>query len=250
MSNTILKIISQNTELLSDEQNQLVVLLDNEAEELTKRKMKKLLEQQYQLGQLGKLNRAFLAQEGIFREKLKEKTAILHNNKYIFITVNPQESCTLELFQKKIDKLVKRKIFKGYCLAYEQRGTTLETQGKGMHCHILAERNLNYKPSKTKELVRNTLKAVVGNHKSPIFINLQDVGKEFAFDKIQYITGRNKQGTVEEKKEIKQIIDDSWRKNLGLARNYHSDEFITKEHHFKWQFGGKEPPFHYKLKSP
>lgn len=228
MSNTLLRLIAKNTELLSDQQNNLICLLDNEVEELTKRKLKKLLEQEYQLGRLGQLNRDFLAQESIYKLKLKEKTAKLHNNQYIFITVNPKESCTLELFQTKIDKLINRKILKGHVLAYEQRGTDGESLGKGQHCHILAERNLNYKPSKTKELIRNTLKSIVGSHKSPIFINLQDVGIEFANDKINYIVGQNKVGKVEENKQLKQKQDKIWRKTHGMLEYYESDAFISK----------------------
>ncbi len=198
-----------------------------ELKELKKRKIKKILEQQYQLESLGEMLKDMKGLEEKNKVLLKEKTAKEHNNSHLWITINPQPEIKLCDFIKKIKKLVERKIFTNYLYVLEQRGKTEEEQGKGFHAHILAKRNLNYKPFKTHECIRNTCKTLVKNHKDNRTINIQNIGEEFAEDKKEYILG-TKTG---EEKDIKQQIDIIWRKNNNLNK-YYNDGKTTNEENF------------------
>lgn len=137
-----------------------------EKSEMTKRKFRKILEQEFQLETLGKFQTGL---KKIIKDnnlKLKEQVAIENNNGYIWIIVNPKLKIEFEYFRKKIEKLVDRKLFVDVCYVFEQRGTNIEESGKGFHAHILAKRNLNYKPTKCKACIQNTCKDLVGNLKN------------------------------------------------------------------------------------
>jgi hypothetical protein len=196
-----------------------------EKKEMTKRKIRKILEQQYQLESLGDMLKELKKLEESNKVLLKEKTAEEHNNSYLWITINPKPEIKLVDFIKKIEKLVKRKIFTNYLYVYEQRGKTEEEQGKGFHAHILAKRNLNYKPFKTHECIRNTCKTLVKNHKDNSTINIQNIGEEFAADKKEYILGEK----TGEEKDLKQQIDIIWRKNNNLKKYYNDGPEKTSE---------------------
>lgn len=187
-----------------------------ERKELKKRKIRKILEQQYILESLGEMMKDVKKLEFKNQVLLKEKTAKEHNNSHLWITVNPKPSIKLNDFINKIEKLVKRKIFTEYMYVLEQRGNTEEDQGKGFHAHILAKRNLNYKPFKTHECIRNTCKHLVKNKKCNKTINIQNIGSEFAEDKKEYILGEK----LGEGKDEKQEIDIIWRKNNNLNKYY------------------------------
>lgn len=187
----------------------------------TQKKLSSILNMEYNLGKLGSEMKRVKQYEDQLKAESKEQVAEQHNNRYMFITVNPKESIKFHDFRKKIEKLVNRQIFTGHMYVYEQRGKSADEAGKGFHCHILAERNLNYKPSKTKELIQNTLKDMVGSVKSPNLLNLQFVGNDFIVDKIEYMTDIK----TGEEKDIKQEIDVIWRKDNELDSVYETDSF-------------------------
>ncbi len=191
-----------------------------ERKELKKRKIRKILEQQYHLETLGEMMKDVKKLEEKNKVLLKEKTAKEHNNSHLWITINPKPDIKLNDFITKIEKLVKRKIFTEYMYVLEQRGKTAEEQGKGFHAHILAKRNLNYKPFKTHECIRNTCKNLVKNAKCNKTINIQNIGFDFAEDKKEYILG-TKTG---EGKDEKQEIDIIWRKNNNLNKYYNGSQ--------------------------
>lgn len=190
-------------------------------EAFTQRKLGQLLNMEYNLGKLGPELRSLKEAEDKLKAESKEQVAEQHNNRYMFITVNPKESVKFHDFRKKIEKLVHRQIFTGHMYVYEQRGKSADEAGKGFHCHILVERNLAYKPSKTKELIQNTLKDMVGSVKSPNLLNLQFVGKDFICDKIEYMAGIK----TGEDKDLKQEIDSVWRDDNELDSVYETDSF-------------------------
>lgn len=188
-----------------------------EMQEMRKRKFRKILEQEFELETLGKFNSGLKKIITSNKMKLKEKLAKENNNGYFWITINPKPAVTLETFRKKIVKLINRKLFDNVTYVYEQRGKTISAAGTGFHCHILAKRNLNYKPYKCKECVQNTMKNIVGNAKNPQQLNIQVIGPDFRKDKMEYILGQNKTGLG---KDLKQNIDIIWRKKYNIKEYY------------------------------
>lgn len=190
-------------------------LYHHEMAELTKRKIKKILEQNYQLSSLGEfhigLQQIIKSNDG----KLKLKLAKEHNNGWLWITISPKPSIKFEDFRKKMDKLANRKMFNGVEYAFEQRGISIDNV-HGWHCHMLAKRNLNYKPYNCKKNIKNTVKTLVDNVEHDNKVNIQIIGDDFAVDKEQYFKGL-KYG---EGKDEKQKIDKIWRINIGLEPYY------------------------------
>ena len=188
-----------------------------ELNDLKRRKMKKILEQQFQLETLGEM---YIGMKNIIKKNdasLKEKLAKEHNNGWLFITVNPKPAVPFSMFKKKIEKLVKRNMFESAIYAYEQRGSIPDEAGKGFHVHILARRNLSYKPFNCKKNTKNTCKSLVGDVNNNSQLNIQIIGDDFAVDKKAYFMDMNKTG---EGKPQKQLIDKIWRKKMQLASFY------------------------------
>ncbi len=140
---------------------------------------------------------------------------VIHNNGYLWITINPAPKVEFEKFKVKITKLVNRSMFTKCEYVYEQRGTSLKEAGKGFHCHILATRDMKYKPSKCISNIKNTCKTLVGNVNNNNQLNIQIIGDDFANDKREYMTGVK----TGEGKDQKQIIDKSWRHLMELKEN-------------------------------
>lgn len=195
---------------------ELMLMYKKQRNDLISRKMKLILEQQFTLGKLGdyenQLNKIIKNNVVL----IKERQADEHNNRYLFITINPKPDIKFPDFRKKVEKLVGRKMFKHAIYAYEQRGAQESEMGKGFHVHILVERNLNYKPFNLKKNTKNTMQKIVGNVNNPALLNMQVVGEDYRKDKIQYFTGIK----TGEGKDAKQTIDIVWRKKLGLEDVY------------------------------
>ncbi len=192
-----------------------------ELDDLKSRKMKKILEQQFQLETLGEF---YKGMKNIIKKNdasLKEKLAKEHNNGWLFITVNPKPDIKFDKFKTKIEKLVKRNMFVHCLYAYEQRGAIADEAGKGFHVHILARRNLSYKPFNCKKNTKNTCKSLVGDVNNNSQLNIQTIGDDFAEDKRNYFMGMNKTG---EGKDKKQLVDKIWRKKLDLKDFYEVPE--------------------------
>jgi len=191
-----------------------------EVAELRKRKIRHCLELQYQLETLGDFYKDIKRCEEGLKAELKVKTAKAHNNLYCWITINPKPTVPFSKFFEKVQKMVKRSIFTDALYVYEQRGVDMETLGQGFHTHILAKRNLNYKPSKVAKNVRNSCKQLVGNINSNNQVNIQFIGEEYAADKTEYILGAK----TGDGKDIKQQMDIIWRKKNNLNVYYNAQD--------------------------
>ncbi len=216
MDNSLLQLIQEHTGYSLEIMQEHMKMYFEEKKDLRRRKFRKILEQQYHLGTLGDLEKGMLKMEQINVQKAKLLTAKAHNNLFLFITVNPKPDIPFDEFRKKMDKLANRNIFNSALYVFEQRGITEENAGKGFHCHMLTERNLNYKPTKVVSCVQNTCKSLC-NVKDKRVLNIQLIGEEFAEDKRIYILGQNKTG---EGKSVKQTIDQYWRKKNNLNSTY------------------------------
>lgn len=200
-------------------------LYNEELKELKKRKFKQILEQEFTLETLGSFEKGLSKIIKDNNIRLKAKLALDHNNGFIWITVNPKPGVTLAEFQKKIIKLSNRKLFLETHYVFEQRGTTTEDMGKGFHAHILGKRNLNYKPYKCSECIKNTCKDLVGNKNNQSHLNIQIIGPEYAKDKLDYImsekTGLKEDG---QPKALAQVIDIAWREKYNIPPYYNGTQ--------------------------
>lgn len=195
-----------------------------ESDELVRRKIKKILSQEFELERMGKFLKSIKDLEAQNAILLKEKQAFKKNNSHIFITINPKPSVELEEFMKVCHKVAKKTCFSDTLYVFEQRGTTATCDiGKGFHCHLLVARNLNYKPTKCIANMKQSLKKYVGNVNNQAQLNFMVVGPEFAKDKKDYILGKNKTG---EGKDEKQLGDDIFRKNNLISAFYGSENII------------------------
>lgn len=168
--------------------------------------IKRLVKMSYEAECLGEKYTKLKQHETLLREKKKNLLAKEHNNGYVFITINPKPQVSLEEFDRQVRKAIGRNMFDGVCAVYEQRGTNEEEIGKGFHAHILAKRNLDYKPSKVANNLKNTFKSVCDVN-NPALLNIQHIGEDFAQDKQDYILGIK----TGEGKSIKQELDVVWR---------------------------------------
>lgn len=184
--------------------------------EFTKRKLQNILTLEYEACKLGEKYENIREHEYHLREVLRVNTAKKHGNLYCFITINPDvKKVNLETFRKKMDKLVNRNIFKGVKFVYEQRGQNHEDRGKGFHCHIIARRNLDYKPNKVSSLIKNSCKGLC-NVENDALLNIKWLHMDYVDDKIDYIEGTK----IDEGKDVKQEQDVIWRKETNIDKVY------------------------------
>lgn len=215
MSN-LLQLLHQNeipTNVILEWNN----LYCREQKEMLRLKMRKHASMMFDLGLLGKEYSLLKEDLENLSIKVKERNSLKNNNLFIFITINPRPNEPFEKCHKIIKKIVKKTCFEEYLYVVEQRGTKEGNDiGKGFHFHILTKRNLKYKPTKCETNVRNSTKSICDSKNNSI-CNIQKIGIEFAQDKVDYITGKNKTG---EGKDKKQEGDKIYREELSLSPFY------------------------------
>lgn len=155
-------------------------------------------------------------------EKIVEKQKLMESGKYksthLFITINPRPDSDFEKFKEAVQKVVTKKWISDYLYCYEQRGTTMETQGEGFHVHMLLPRN-GKKPAEAQREIYNTVKKFCSNVKH---VDIKPVaGEQNIQNKIDYIKGicksKNEEGSD---KFEKHQIDICWRIEMGLEPFY------------------------------
>ncbi len=195
-------------------------LIDQSLENFTKKKVEGIIKDKYNAGTLGEKWLKVKEYETKTKTELKEAVVKAHNNGYVFVTINPDKDCTLQKFETLVDKFAKRNMFKSYRYVFEQRGTTKEEAGKGLHAHILLKRNLDYKPCLVTKNSKNTFKSIA-KVDNPSILNIQHIGADFAKDKDEYMT----QVKDDEHKAEKQVIDKYFRDKMNLKHVY-GDPFV------------------------
>ena len=204
-----------------------------EQDDLIKRKVRKILSQEYELERSGPFLKTLKDISSENYLKIRENLAIKHNNTYLWITINPKDSVSLADFLKFMHKVANKSCFTDYLYVLEQRGTIggeeiSQPPGKGMHCHLLVKRNLSYKPCKCITNVRNSCKRIVGNvnHKNQVYI--VKIGNDFAKDKTNYILGKNKTGVGNDgvAKCEKQDADELWRATHNIPAYFGNPNII------------------------
>jgi hypothetical protein len=190
-------------------------ILREAEKEFDKSLIRKIMKMEYETESLGEKYIKIKEYEKELRTKKQDLTAKEHNNGFCFITISPKESVSLANFKKTVEKAVARNMFTSYLYVYEQRGKNTDEKGKGFHAHILVKRNLNYKPSKVANNLKNTFKDMT-NVNNPQLLNIQHIGNDFAKDKVEYITSLK----TDEGKDVKQEIDVIWRQAEDLLPFY------------------------------
>ncbi len=181
-----------------------------------KQKLKSIFNKSYQAEKLGETWKGIKRHEEELTASIREQKAQKHNNLYLWLTVSPKPSVTLDDFKSRVEKAVTRTMFSDYLYVYEQRGTEQKCNlGDGFHAHILLKRNLDYKPCKVITNIKNTFKdmTIVDNKEIFAWYWCSD---EYKLDKVEYITGLK----TAEGKDEKQIGDKLWRKYNDLETFY------------------------------
>lgn len=190
-----------------------------EYEALIKSEIRKGLKNEYAIGKLTEF--ATKVKETVEQTTIARKKYVAekHNNNYVFITINPPPTVTLAELQAVVQSYVTRAIITKYCYVYEQRSTDPKCV-KGIHCHLLCERNVDYKPNKFSSNTQNTFKRIIKDPKNSHHLNIQFVGSEFAKDKQSYILEAKTGEADGVKKSEKQLVDIVFRKNEKLEDFY------------------------------
>ena len=128
------------------------------------------------------------------------------------MTVTATPTVKFAQFHQICQKLFYRNIFVSGYYIYEQDGDTPETMGQGFRAHFVMERNLNYKPYKTKINAFNSVKKVC----SAQAFGFKHIGEDFRKDKLEYIFGlKNGEG-----RDAKQKMDILFREAMQVEIFY------------------------------
>lgn len=134
--------------------------------------------------------------------------------KNLWITVNPQENPeVLQDLQLAIEKLRYKKFVLKLQYSFEQRGETEEDAGKGVHLHMLLQRDLSTRYDNVKRSIHNIFDKLCGNS---LHVCIKPCYDSWVEDKVSYLQGQK----WDEDKDDKVKYDKLWRDKLGLKPTY------------------------------
>lgn len=198
----------------------LFQLYNNAANDFLKKKFQTNMTLAFELKQMSPICDLLFEE----RQALKLLQAKKYGTLWLWLTISPKKTIIFEDFKKKIEKTANSKMFKDFYYVFEQRGKTNEEAGQGFHAHMLLMRNLDYKQSKVLYNLKQSYEKYSNVNDRNIF-NFHWLHEEYFGDKVNYITGQNKDG--EDKKE-KQLIDVIFRQNYFL-KEYYKKECLPSE---------------------
>lgn len=160
-------------------------------------------------------------------KKLKDELKIVSDKKdsdFVWITISPRSDVSFLSFQSVVLRILKKKWMTHYLYVYEQRGKEINEIGKLPHLHMLLRRNGKKFSEVKRELLRAIESIVDLDVYSAYDIRLVKDDDDNVMRLMNYILGKKK----DEEKQIKQYIDDEWRKRENLEKYYslNFDEFI------------------------
>jgi hypothetical protein len=134
---------------------------------------------------------------------------------YMFITINPDPKYNLsvKMMHDKLCKLCKSIRIIEYLFSIEQRGSTKDEMGRGIHAHILIKHKFP-KFCKLQQHFYNAFKTVIGNIKHIDIKTCKRVSD--VIHRIEYIKGEKKDDLKFDKVEI----DREWRRIWGIEDTY------------------------------
>lgn len=163
-----------------------------------------------------KMVRELLEAEGMMEPK---RTAHTLPNKWCMITIRPDKTPNIQSFHNALRCGLAKPLFLEYTYAFEQKGETVETMGKGFHVHIVAKvrdgtRTQNIIAALTNKrspLGRYTFQLQIGNGRSKFIPD--ETGLTRAMN---YIRGDKHNDAKTKACEIDVI----WRQAVGLLPVY------------------------------
>lgn len=220
LTNETMKLLEQN-KLLELKLKEIQSYLDIKQEaykEVYKSTVKSNLKMRCELGYTENIPEPII-KEMELQQKLKSDIKKRKDTKYLaFITINPKPETKLSTLQKAINKFLMKEWIEGEVYyTFEQRGTNPDEAGKGLHCHILLERN-GKKPSHLLRETFNTFKNLYGKRPKDKIIENDYKFYGFAYkeDKINYMKGIK----WDEDKQDKINIDKIFREKNNLKLYY------------------------------
>lgn len=120
---------------------------------------------------------------------------------YCMITVNPRPDTSLDLFKKKIEKFVNRKMITDYAYAYEVRNS----EG-GLHCHLIVK--YQSKPFDLKRGAKSTFKDICDS-KNPEILNFRWIDESDLSSKVNYILGNKQSKKLKGVKETEKYREEN-----------------------------------------
>lgn len=151
-----------------------------------------------------------------------KKSAEMLVGKWFWITLRPsaEHQERFDSFKQQVFDYMKRKMFIGWKLAFEQKGETNEQMGTGYHVHILAECTNNMNKAKLIRDSKSSWKQWLGGDCPEAFIQVEKMEKKQEYqNRYKYITEQK----GESYKHAAQAIDIIFRKTKNLNDIYSSE---------------------------
>lgn len=145
-----------------------------------------------------------------------EKQVKAQNRKdLIFLTINPKPDVDLFEFLIEVHAIASRKMFLNGTYTLEQRGTTPETLGTGIHAHFAMMRDPSYKPSKIAKILSTSLlkKEMIGNARH---VDVRQYPNKYYAEKVDYMKGNK----WDEGKHDAVKMNKDWRVQNDLKNVY------------------------------
>lgn len=162
----------------------------------------------------------------------RETIKSIHNNSlkerkessiqpYIFITVNPNATCSLQDFSNLINKMLLKKWLTSYIYVIEQRGQTEEDMGKGFHMHLVITKPEGKSAAHCIREIGSTFKKICDISNFHCY-NTKSISEEEYQRKLKYMLGE-KESTSDNRKDLKQSMDKIWRVRNNIEPFYFSN---------------------------
>lgn len=145
---------------------------------------------------------------------------------YMFITVNPNATCSIVDFRALINKMLLKVWLVSYVYVIEQRGQSEEELGKGFHLHIIIKKPDNKSTAHIVREIGSTFKKVCDTSNYHCY-NTKSISEEEYIRKLEYILG-TKESTLDNRKDLKQHFDKLFRERMFIDPFYFSNIDIGK----------------------
>lgn len=220
----------------SDKKRKEIMEIYNLETEVLKKLISKKKESIYNmkmtLGLLNENNRYEKILKELYEEEntLRKEMIKVEDSKsplHYFITIRPKENTIkLEEFLKIVRRIFVKKWIKNYVYVIEQTGINEDELGKGIHIHMIIERN-DKKPHELIREIKNTVKTIgeVDNHN---FLDIKGIynNENDLRNRLNYILG-DKKSTEGNQKDLKQKMDIIFRQKAGIEPYYFFGEFFS-----------------------
>lgn len=148
-------------------------------------------------------------------QELHSRFVSLMQPRWYIITIRPL-TCSLENFREKLDSLLKRKCFLDWTYSLEQKGTSIETLGTGIHAHIVASMRQKSRGEVVRDLLSTFAEWIREKKIAPNCIDVGTTKNHHALIKNYLVNYESNDGH----KIVTQPWDTLWRQQNGLDHLY------------------------------